>query len=183
MVAMEVIAAFAHEDGLDGDLAIQCALLHDVIEDTDRSHEDLIKKFGSDVADGVLALSNNSSLNSKQDKMTDSLARIKQQPKEVWVVKLADRITNLQPPPGPWDDKKIDRCKGRRTSDSERIGTCVPLPGGTFARQASCVSRRRVKLVSHAMPQSTQRGLYQANYFGHRPTQASSISGFNHIRN
>ena len=31
MVSMEVVAALAVEDGLDGDLAILCALLHDVL--------------------------------------------------------------------------------------------------------------------------------------------------------
>ena len=38
--------------------------------------------------------------------MADSLARIKEQPREVWMVKLADRITNLQPSPKGW--YKID---------------------------------------------------------------------------
>ncbi len=28
------------------------------------------------------------------------------QPQEIWMVKLADRITNLQPPPGNWDNAK-----------------------------------------------------------------------------
>jgi hypothetical protein len=40
--------------------------------------------------------------------MKDSLKRIQQQPREVWIVKLADRITNLQPPPKDWDRKRID---------------------------------------------------------------------------
>ena len=109
MVAMEVIAALAHEDGLDGDLAVQCALLHDVIEDAGVSYEKLAAEFGAEVAEGVLALSKNNILKSKQEKMTDSLARIKQQPKEIWMVKLADRITNLQPPPGHWSAEKIRR--------------------------------------------------------------------------
>ena len=39
--------------------------------------------------------------------MTDSLRRIKLQRKEVWAVKIADRITNLQPPPGHWSLDKI----------------------------------------------------------------------------
>ena len=107
MVAMEVIAALAHEDGLDGDLAVQCALLHDVIEDAGVSYEKLAAEFGKDVAEGVLALSKNNILKSKQEKMTDSLARIKEQPREIWMVKLADRITNLQPPPGHWNAEKI----------------------------------------------------------------------------
>lgn len=41
--------------------------------------------------------------------MLDSLERIKLQPKEVWCVKIADRITNLQPPPKHWTmEKKIN---------------------------------------------------------------------------
>lgn len=40
--------------------------------------------------------------------MIDSLNRIMQQPKEVWAVKLSDRITNLQKHPDCWtEDKKI----------------------------------------------------------------------------
>ncbi len=109
MVAMEVMAALNHEDGLDGDLAVQCALLHDVIEDAGISYEKFAAEFGPEVADGVLALSKNDDIKSKQEKMADSLARIKEQPKEIWMVKLADRITNLQPPPGHWNDKKIER--------------------------------------------------------------------------
>ncbi len=109
MVAMEIIAALAQEDDLDGDLAVQCALLHDVIEDTGISYEELSVEFGPAVAEGVLALSKNDDLESKQEKMTDSLERIKLQTKEIWMVKLADRITNLQPPPGHWNSKKIER--------------------------------------------------------------------------
>jgi guanosine-3',5'-bis(diphosphate) 3'-pyrophosphohydrolase len=38
--------------------------------------------------------------------MKDCLIRIKKQPKEVWAVKLADRITNLQSPPQDWSSEK-----------------------------------------------------------------------------
>ncbi|PLB85229.1 hypothetical protein C0T31_12025, partial [Dysgonamonadaceae bacterium] len=34
------------------------------------------------------------------------ISRIKQCKKEVWAVKLADRITNLQPPPSHWNKLK-----------------------------------------------------------------------------
>jgi (p)ppGpp synthase/HD superfamily hydrolase len=39
--------------------------------------------------------------------LNDSIERIKQQPKEIWMVKLADRIVNLQPPPNHWGKDKI----------------------------------------------------------------------------
>jgi len=39
IVCMEVIAALAHESDMDGDLAVQCALLHDTIEDPKVPHQ------------------------------------------------------------------------------------------------------------------------------------------------
>ena len=128
MVAMEVIAALAHEDGLDGDLAVQCALLHDVIEDAGISYEKLAAEFGSEVAQGVLALSKNDDLESKQEQMQDSLLRVKEQPREIWMVKLADRIINLQPPPMHWDAEKIERYREEGRAILNELGkACVYL--------------------------------------------------------
>ena len=101
-VAMEVIAALSVAPIAQPDLAIHCALLHDTIEDTAVTYKDVLEYFGEDVADGVLALSKDQTLPDKQAQMVDSLDRIKQQPHAVWMAKLADRIVNLQPPPGYW---------------------------------------------------------------------------------
>ena len=107
-VAMEVVTAIAQGSRTaDPDLAVQCALLHDVLEDTPASYADVAERFGTAVADGVLALTKDTTLPSKASQMADSLARIRQQSPEVWMVKLADRITNLQPPPAHWGDAKI----------------------------------------------------------------------------
>jgi (p)ppGpp synthase/HD superfamily hydrolase len=105
-VSMEVIAALSAESGHDGDLAIQCALLHDTIEDTDTSYDTIRSSFGVKVADGVNALSKNPVLE-KSQQLVDSLDRIREQPLEIWMVKLADRITNLQSPPSHWSQAKI----------------------------------------------------------------------------
>ena len=105
-VAMEVIAALETESDLDGNLAVQCALLHDVIEDTDTTYKQVVSEFGKKVADGVFALTKDKGLPTKAERMQDSLDRILLQPKEVWMVKLADRISNLQPPPSGWYSKE-----------------------------------------------------------------------------
>ncbi len=105
-VTMEVIAALAYHPEANGDLAVQCALLHDVLEDTAVSAESVKETFGSDVLHGVSALTKDKSL-PKKASMADSLARIQQQPNEVWMVKLADRISNLAKPPSHWDSEKI----------------------------------------------------------------------------
>jgi len=104
-VSMEIIAAIHHASGINGDLAIQCALLHDTLEDTKTKYEDLKKKFGISVADGVKALSKNPSLK-KEIRLKDSLERIRKQPREIWMVKLADRIANMQKPPDSWDAER-----------------------------------------------------------------------------
>ena len=108
LVAMEAMAAIAHgKDISNPDLLIQCALLHDTIEDTTSTYEEIRGEFGVEVADGVLALSKNTDLPSKMEQMEDSIERIQKQAKEVWMVKLCDRTTNLQPPPLHWDKEKI----------------------------------------------------------------------------
>lgn len=116
MVAMEVIAALEKESALDGNLAVQCALLHDTIEDTYITYDRLADQFGIKVADGVHALTLDDSAGadlSKQERrrlqMEDSLKRIRKQPREIWMVKMADRITNLQPPPGHWSRDRVHR--------------------------------------------------------------------------
>ncbi|MDR1583945.1 MAG: adenylate kinase [Prevotellaceae bacterium] len=105
-VCMEILFATQKTDGFDLPLAVQVALLHDVLEDTQISEEELVTHFGQQVASGVKALTKNEAL-PKEEQMFDSLRRIKQMPKEIWAVKLADRITNLQPPPAYWTQEKI----------------------------------------------------------------------------
>lgn len=105
LVSIEIIAALNVEKGYNEDFVIQCALLHDIIEDTVITYDQLKEGFGDAVADGVLALTKDKTI-ARQLQMRDSLCRIKQQPREVWMVKLADRITNLQPPPSGWPKEK-----------------------------------------------------------------------------
>jgi (p)ppGpp synthase/HD superfamily hydrolase len=112
MVSMEIMAALNHETGMDGNFAVQAAILHDTIEDTDTTYEELLSEFGQHVADGILALTKDKKIE-KQHQMSDSLRRIKLQPKEIWMVKMADRITNLQPPPPYWATEKRKKYLGQ----------------------------------------------------------------------
>lgn len=107
-VAMEVIWGLPAVPDADGNLAIQCALLHDVVEDTEVTIEQVAGEFGERVAAGVLALTKDADLPTKAARIEDSLRRIRQQPPEVWMVKMADRITNLYHPPWYWDSRKIE---------------------------------------------------------------------------
>jgi (p)ppGpp synthase/HD superfamily hydrolase len=106
-VTFEILAAIQQGQGMNANLAIHCAILHDTIEDTDCSFEDIAELFGAEVAAGVMALTKDESIEGKENKIRDSLQRIKQQPREVWAVKLADRICNLSAPPFYWPKEKI----------------------------------------------------------------------------
>ena len=104
-VAMEIFMAALNTENFNLGFAVQVALLHDILEDTDTTYDEVKEKFGIDISNAVLALSKNDNL-PKEEQILNSLARIKKLPEEVWAVKLADQITLLQPPPSKWSNEK-----------------------------------------------------------------------------
>ena len=104
-VASEALRACHDDRTLDPDLAVACALLHDTVEDAGVAVAQLEATFGPAVARGVAALSKDPCV-AHQDRMEDCLRRVRAQPREVWVVKLADRVTNLESPPPAWATTK-----------------------------------------------------------------------------
>lgn len=132
LVAMEVAAALRAEPRPDEELAMLCALLHDSVEDTEVTYEQVAAAFGRAVADGVLALTKDATL-PKAEQMPDSLRRIRQQPQAVWLVKLADRIVNLQPPPRHWQAAKIAAYKVEARSIHAALAEASPLLAARLA--------------------------------------------------
>ncbi|HIF58420.1 MAG TPA: bifunctional (p)ppGpp synthetase/guanosine-3',5'-bis(diphosphate) 3'-pyrophosphohydrolase [Rhodospirillales bacterium] len=123
LVAMETMDAVAHGEEINNpDLLVQCALLHDTIEDTKATYDDIKNEFGIEVAEGVSALSKDENIKEKAAQMEDSLKKIRKQPKEIWMVKLSDRITNLQPPPKHWNQEKIKKYKNEAELILEELG-------------------------------------------------------------
>jgi (p)ppGpp synthase/HD superfamily hydrolase len=129
-VSMEVIAALVEDPEREGDLAVQCALLHDVVEDTPVTYAQVEAEFGQKVARGVLALTKDPALD-KPLQMPDSLRRIRQQPHEIWMVKLADRISNLAPPPDYWTKDVIARYR----EEALEIHAALHLASDLLARR------------------------------------------------
>ncbi len=125
-VAQEVMAVIGPEGIAAPDLAVQCALLHDVVEDCGVTVETLEAEFGRAVAAGVAALSKHEDL-SREEAMRDSLARIRQEPREVWMVKLADRISNLMPPPSYWTKEKCAFYQKEARLILDTLGEASPL--------------------------------------------------------
>ena len=119
-VAMEIFVASKYTDNFDTSFAIQLSLLHDTLEDTQTSYEELETVFGAKIAEGVSALTKNKLL-PKEERMIDSLRRIESLQTEVWAVKLADRITNLQKPPEHWNLFKKTAYKKEAALIMERL--------------------------------------------------------------
>ncbi|HAS46146.1 MAG TPA: bifunctional (p)ppGpp synthetase/guanosine-3',5'-bis(diphosphate) 3'-pyrophosphohydrolase [Microscillaceae bacterium] len=109
-VASEVILAWSQSTTkFEINYAIACALLHDTIEDTSVTFDEVVQQFGEEIAHGVLALTKNETLPTKEAQMKDSLERILKQKTEVRIVKMCDRIDNLTEPPHYWDEAKKRR--------------------------------------------------------------------------
>ncbi len=121
---MEVLTAFTKESAfaIDMDLCMQAALLHDTLEDTAVTFEQLTEVFGSKVAIVVMALTKNADL-PKSERMPDSLDRVVKVGKEAAMVKMADRIVNLQPPPKHWSKEKRIAYKKEAQLILNKLGT------------------------------------------------------------
>jgi hypothetical protein len=74
---------------------IKAALLHDTVEDTDITLEDLKEKFGEAVASYVGLLSEDKS-KSWEERKQFAINHLKKLPKEVKWIKLADKINSLE---------------------------------------------------------------------------------------
>ena len=121
-VAMNAIQLAAEsKEPIDWDLLICSAILHDTLEDTQTSKEELEQVFGKAIADGVSALTKNESLPSEQQ-MKDSLERIKKQPREVAIVKIADRMFNIRDRVESWSEEKQEQYREEARLISEELG-------------------------------------------------------------
>lgn len=96
---IEVAKIVANEIGL-GTTSIACALLHDIIEDSDYTYEDLKKIFGKKIADIVNGLTKISVMNhqniSVQSENYRKLLLTLSEDFRVILIKIADRLHNMR---------------------------------------------------------------------------------------
>jgi (p)ppGpp synthase/HD superfamily hydrolase len=129
-VVNEVYAVLAdNPEVYNAELVLLCAILHDTVEDTALTLTDIETAFGTPVANGVWALTKNSTMADKQEKMAHSITRILQQPREIAMVKMADRIVNLQPPPKHWPAQKANSYHAEAVFIYEALHSLCPTLG------------------------------------------------------
>jgi len=109
------VAEIIAEMGLDQD-AILGALLHDCIEDTDASHDDISRLFGEPVAElveGVTKLTRANFSSSEERQMENLRKMFMAMSKDIRVVliKIADRLHNMRTMQYQTPEKQISKCR------------------------------------------------------------------------
>ncbi|WP_459190627.1 HD domain-containing protein [Ralstonia pseudosolanacearum] len=95
----------ANEAGVEDERVLMAAVLHDTIEDTETTEQELLRLFGKDVTDIVMEVTDDKSLPKTERKrlQVEHAAHISRRAK---LVKLADKVCNLrdiaQSPPADW---------------------------------------------------------------------------------
>ena len=107
MVAWEVASSLDQYPEEDPDLLIQASLLHDVLEDTCTTRSALREEFGVEIEHVVFLLSKEIKAEKKDKSQDEYLDGLANGPRSAQIVKMADRIVNLNPPPVGWTHKRI----------------------------------------------------------------------------
>ena len=106
----EVAALLAEAtDGGDPVLVLG-ALLHDTLEDTDATYEDLVQRFGEEVASLVAEVTDDKSLR-KEDRKRLQIEKTPGKSRRAKLLKIADKTSNLRSllssPPKGWTDERL----------------------------------------------------------------------------
>ena len=95
----------ATQGGIDDVVVLQAAILHDTIEDTETSREELADRFGDKVASVVVEVTDDKKLSPSRRKELQ-VEHAASNSHEATLVKLADKICNLtdiaKTPPADW---------------------------------------------------------------------------------
>ena len=107
---IEVATLLAETTGGEDVVLLMGGLLHDTLEDTDATYEDLVERFGPEVAALVAEVTDDKSLPKEERKrlQVETTARKSRRAK---LLKIADKTSNLRSlvhsPPAGWTDERL----------------------------------------------------------------------------
>lgn len=105
-----VARSLAEEGGIADVTVLAAALLHDTLEDTDTTFDELVSEFGGDIANVVREVTDDKSLQ-KADRKRHQVEHARVLTLPARLVKLADKLYNLRDlatlPPPNWDASRV----------------------------------------------------------------------------
>ncbi|XP_066962953.1 guanosine-3',5'-bis(diphosphate) 3'-pyrophosphohydrolase MESH1 [Macrobrachium rosenbergii] len=105
------VAHILIEGGVQDPAVIQAALLHDTVEDTDTTNDELKEVFGPKVAGIVAEVTDDKSLDKQERKKLQIVHAASSSP-EAKLVKLADKLYNLRDldriTPEGWSEERVE---------------------------------------------------------------------------
>ena len=69
--------------------------LHDVIEDTIYTYDDIVNRYGQKIADGIISLSDDKSINNYVERKAAFIQSLKNVDDNILTIELADKLQNL----------------------------------------------------------------------------------------
>jgi guanosine-3',5'-bis(diphosphate) 3'-pyrophosphohydrolase len=127
----------ANEGGVADAVTLCAALLHDTVEDTDTTADELMREFGAEICGVVLEVTDDRSLPKAERKrlQVEHAATISDRAK---LVKLADKISNLRDvatsPPAGWSLERRREYFDWARSVVDRLRGVHPALEGAFDR-------------------------------------------------
>ncbi len=146
-----VVAETLARSGITDLVTLQAAVLHDTIEDTETTAEELEAEFGPEVRDVVMEVTDDKSL-PKRERKRCQVERASTLSERAKLVRIADKISNvhdvLHAPPADWPvawrlsyidwtERVVDACRGCHPGLEAQFDTLL-----TEARRALDADRR-----------------------------------------
>ncbi len=107
---IEVAALLAEATGGDDVVLLMGGLLHDTLEDTDTTYEDLEQRFGAEVAALVAEVTDDKSL-PKEERKRLQITKTPGKSRRAKLLKIADKTSNLRglmtSPPAGWTEARL----------------------------------------------------------------------------
>ena len=164
----------AREGGVEDAKVIAAALLHDTVEDTETTIEELEARFGKRVASMVAEVTDDKSL-SKDERKRLQIVKASSKSPGAKLVKLADKIANLRdlvsaPPAGWSNERKVEYFEWAKTVVQGLRGTNASLEAAfdeVYARGIAVSKRNEQASLSPAPGKTfTRTSLQQGGFTG-----------------